>query len=135
MSRLGCWGVAGLIATAVFLADGGGGNAQPTSAAVGAARQGEVRVGNRTPYPVRVVVTKSDGSLEGAFWDFAPGEGGTEGIRLALADKPVTMGEGDVMTIFAVDGSRRYWGPNIFGKTAAPFWDGKRRQWSTVLRP
>lgn len=101
----------------------------------GSGRQGEVRVGNKTSYPVRVVVTKNDGSLEGAFWDFAPGEGGTEGIRLALADKPIMMTDGDVLTVFAVDGSRRYWGPNILGRTAAPFWDSKRRLWSTVLRP
>ncbi|MBC7882105.1 MAG: hypothetical protein H7Y37_12325 [Anaerolineae bacterium] len=99
---------------------------------------GELRVGNKTPYPVRVVVTKGDGSLEGAFWDFAPGEGGSEGIRLTLPDKPdkpMLLAEGDVLTIFALDGSRRYWGPNILGKTVAPFWDGKRKIWSTVLRP
>lgn len=99
---------------------------------------GELRVGNKTPYPVRVLVTKGDGSLEGAFWDFAPGEGGSEGIRLTLPDKPdkpILLGEGDVLTIFAVDGSRRYWGPNILGKTTAPFWDSKRKIWSTVLRP
>ncbi|AGY60733.1 hypothetical protein GKIL_4487 [Gloeobacter kilaueensis JS1] len=98
-------------------------------------RQGEVRIGNKTPYPVRVVITKADGSLEGAFWDFAPGEGGSEGIRLALANKPVLLGEGDVITVFTVDGSRKYWGPNILGRTLAPFWDGRRRMWTSVLRP
>lgn len=128
MSRVWRDGATALLVLGVLF----GGSAAAES---GNLRQGELRVGNKTPYPVRVIVTKSDGSLEGAFWDFAPGEGGTEGIRLALGDKPVLMTDGDVITVFAVDGSRRYWGPNILGRTAAPFWDGKRRIWSTVLRP
>ncbi|BAC91690.1 hypothetical protein [Gloeobacter violaceus] len=129
MSRLNPVQVAALVTLPVLLGCGMA-LAQPK-----AIRNGEVRVGNKTPYPVRVVVTKADGSLEGAFWDFAPGEGGTEGIRLALADRPIVLGEGDVITIFTVDGSRRYWGPSIIGRTNAPFWDAKRRLWTTVLRP
>lgn len=108
--------------------------AQPAVANL-STRQGELRIGNKTSYPIRVVVTKADGSLEGAFWDFAPGEGSLQGVRLALDDKPLVMVEGDVITVFSVDGSRRYWGPNILGKTGAPFWDSKRRVWNTVLRP
>jgi hypothetical protein len=133
MFRVRLFGAAVVLAIYVCLPTIAGAQ-QPTTSV----KLGELRVGNKTPYPVRVVVTKGDGSFEGAFWDFAPGEGGSEGIRLTLPDKPdkpILLAEGDVITIFAVDGSRRYWGPNILGKTVAPFWDGKRKIWSTVLRP
>ncbi|GAB4211478.1 MAG: hypothetical protein OHK0012_03990 [Synechococcales cyanobacterium] len=93
------------------------------------------RVGNRSPHPVRVVLLQRQGGSEPAHWDFAPGEGGSEGLLLSLGEEPLILRPGDVVVSFALDGSRRYWGPNVVGESVAPFWDPVRRIWSMVLQP
>lgn len=93
------------------------------------------RVGNRSPHPVRVVLLKRRGNGDPAHWDFAPGEGGSEGLLLSLEEDPLILEPGDVVVSFALDGSRRYWGPNIVGESQAPFWDPMRRIWSMILQP
>mgnify|MGYP001042939993 FL=1 len=106
----------------------------PTSA-----RTGSFRVGNRTPHPVRVVILmRSGGRLlnpETAHWDFAPGEGGSEGLVLSLGEKPLQIGPGDIVVAFALDGTRRYWGPNVVGESLAPFWNEESGSWSMILQP
>jgi hypothetical protein len=92
-------------------------------------------VGNRTEHSVRVVVLSRTLQIEPLNWDFAPGEGGREGLLLSLPNSKVRVDRGDVIVAFATDGSRAYWGPNVVGETEAPFWDGKRREWSMVLQP
>ncbi|NJK34885.1 MAG: hypothetical protein HC919_07995 [Oscillatoriales cyanobacterium SM2_2_1] len=99
------------------------------------ATQGSLRVGNRTDHSVRVVVLSRKLKIEPLNWDFAPQEGGREGLLLSLPNNKVRVDRGDVIVAFATDGSRAYWGPNIVGETEAPFWDGDRREWSMVLQP
>jgi hypothetical protein len=86
-----------------------------------------------------VVLTRQVSGVEGnvpAHWDFAPGEGGSDGLTLSLdAQQPFVVRPGDIIVVFAVDGSRRYWGPNIVGETLAPFWDGRDRTWTTIVQP
>lgn len=103
--------------------------------------QGSLRVGNRTDRPIRLVLLLRSGSrnawnqVEPLNWDFAPGEGGSEGLLLSLPNGKVTLSKGDIIFAFATDGSRAYWGPNIVGETDAPFWDKERQEWSMVLQP
>jgi hypothetical protein len=102
---------------------------------------GSLRVGNRTERSVRVVlfsrVTSQNvwQAIEPLNWDFAPFEGGKEGLILSLPNYKIAIGKGDVIFAFATDGSRSYWGPNIVGETDAPFWDNKNKEWSMVLQP
>jgi len=102
---------------------------------------GSLRVGNRTDRSVRLVlfsrVTSQNvwQAIEPLNWDFAPNEGGREGLLLSLPNYKIAIGKGDVIFAFATDGSRAYWGPNIVGETDAPFWDDKNREWSMVLQP
>ncbi len=102
---------------------------------------GSLRVGNRTDRAVRVVLLSRISSLnewkaiEPLNWDFAPNEGGKEGLLLSLPNYKVAISRGDVIFAFATDGSRTYWGPNIVGETDAPFWDTQNQQWSMVLQP
>ncbi|WP_218079904.1 hypothetical protein [Anthocerotibacter panamensis] len=98
-------------------------------------RAGPLRVGNATDLPLRILLTKADGSIHGAFWDLSPRRASREGLELVLPQGPLLVSEGDALVIFATDGSGRYWGPNILGFTRAPFWDSKRRMWSTLIRP
>jgi hypothetical protein len=42
---------------------------------------------------------------------------------------------GDVLVAFAQDGSRRYWGPYVVGKTTLPTWNTEQKEWSLVLQP
>jgi hypothetical protein len=98
-------------------------------------RLAPLRVGNNTDSPVRVLLTKTDGSLNGVSWDLTPQKANSEGQELTLANSTVQVNEGDLIFIFATDGSRRYWGPNLVGFTSAPFWDSKRKFWSTLVRP
>jgi len=102
---------------------------------------GSLRVGNRTDRAVRVILLSRITSLnewkaiEPLNWDFAPNEGGKEGLLLSLPNYKVAIGKGDVIFAFATDGSRTYWGPNIVGETDAPFWDTQNKEWSMVLQP
>ncbi|MFT0813037.1 hypothetical protein NW826_04325 [Synechococcus sp. OH20] len=113
--------------------------ASPSQTGPTSARTGSFRVGNRTPHPVRVVILmRSGGRLlnpETAHWDFAPGEGGSEGLVLSLGEEPLQIGPGDIVVAFVLDGTRRYWGPNVVGESLAPFWNEESGSWSMILQP
>jgi len=101
-----------------------------------------LRVSNQTPNAVRVVLMaqNSKGSsqtayLEPAHWDFAPGEGSQQGLILSLPGKNLSLKTGDILVAFALDGSQRYWGPYVVGKTATPVKRGQSGEWYLVLQP
>ncbi|MGA7955047.1 MAG: hypothetical protein WCA07_16165 [Gloeobacterales cyanobacterium] len=98
-------------------------------------RRGSLRVGNTTDLKVRVVLTKRDGSVAGAFWDYEPQEGSAEGVELSLGENPLVVQEGDILMAFSPEFPDHYWGPDIIGTTPAPFWDNKRKVWSALLKP
>lgn len=98
-------------------------------------RKGSLRVGNTTDLKVRVVLTKRDGSVTGAFWDYEPQEGSAEGVELSLGENPLVIQEGDILMAFSPEFPDRYWGPDIIGATPAPFWDNKRKVWSALFKP
>ena len=66
-------------------------------------------------------------------WDFVPREGHDSGLVLAVSDGHVKVQQGDVLTAFAQDGSRRYWGPYVVGVTDSPVWNSETQEWSLVL--
>jgi hypothetical protein len=70
-----------------------------------------------------------------AHWDFAPGEGGGKGLMLSLPDGKLQVQKGDILVVFAQDGSRRYWGPYVAGETASPAWNRTAREWQLILQP
>lgn len=119
--------------------------ATPTAPQRAIAQTGALRVSNQTDHPVRVALlsrhTKTrnaDGSErygEPIHWDFAPQEGSTKGLLLALpeGEADLQVQTGDVLTAFAQDGSRRYWGPYVVGETAAPVWNATSQEWDLVL--
>jgi hypothetical protein len=125
-----------LIATSPPSSSRQGGTSVLTSKSV---RTGPFRVGNRTPHPIRLVILLRSGSRltnpETAHWDFAPGEGGSQGLLLSLGEEPLQIGPGDVVVAFTLDGTRRYWGPNVVGESLAPFWDEASGSWSMILQP
>ena len=102
-------------------------------------KAGVLRIGNRTPYPLRVVLHRRSGDSASeipAHWDFAPGEGGRAGLIVSLQERePLVVHPGDVIVAFAIDGSRRYWGPNVVSETVAPFWNESDRSWTMILQP
>ncbi|MCF2970742.1 hypothetical protein L1047_05975 [Synechococcus sp. Nb3U1] len=111
----------------------------PSQGTTTSARTGSFRVGNRTPYPIRLVILMRGGERlinpETAHWDFAPGEGGSEGLVLSLGEEPLQISPGDIVVAFTLDGTRRYWGPNVVGESLAPFWNGESSSWSMILQP
>lgn len=101
---------------------------------------GSLRVSNQTKHPIRVVLLagatgKSTPYGQPAHWDFAPEEGRAKGLALSLPEKPLQLQPGDILVAFAQDGSQRYWGPYVVGKTTAPGWKAKGEEWQLVLRP
>lgn len=66
-------------------------------------------------------------------WDFVPREGHDNGLILAISEEHVKVQPGDVLTAFAQDGSRRYWGPYVVGVTEIPVWNSETQEWSLVL--
>ncbi|WP_293332668.1 hypothetical protein [Microcoleus sp. CAWBG58] len=100
---------------------------------------GSLRVSNRSEHPVRVALLskrqteKSYGKP--AHWDFAPGEGGGKGLMLSLPEGKLKVKQGDILVVFAQDGSRRYWGPYVAGETASPAWNPKAEEWQLNLQP
>jgi hypothetical protein len=131
-------------------------NATPNSIPV--VRQGQLRVSNQTAHPVRVVLLsqkfeppKQSGTInsnlssamidssslynEPAHWDFAPQEGSTRGLILSLPDGNLQVKDGDVLVMFAQDGSRRYWGPYVVGQMSLPVWNSETSEWQLTLQP
>jgi hypothetical protein len=119
----------------------------PTSnPAMIAARQGTLRVSNRSDHPLRVAllskqkpsVSKSGEVSEyqpPAHWDFAPNEGSSQGLMVSLPDRTIVLKKGDVVVAFAQDGSQRYWGPYVVGETNSPTWSSQKGEWELVLNP
>lgn len=101
------------------------------------AGKGTLRVGNLTEHPIRIVVQLRVNSTqtEPVNWDFAPGEGGTQGLQLSLPQDRVKLNKGDIIFAFATDGSRAYWGPNVVGESKSIAWQGDRGEWSFILKP
>jgi hypothetical protein len=115
-----------------------------TPSAVARAAKDGLRVSNQSPNALRVVLlshqsSKSSHSAQGerrpAHWDFAPGEGSQNGLLLSLPSEKLVLEPGDVLVAFALDGSRRYWGPYVVGETAAPLQSRSTLEWQLVLRP
>lgn len=104
-----------------------------------AIRQGVLRIGNPTSYPVRVaLLSKKAGESTyelPAHWDFSPEEGGVQGLLVSLPDRTLKLKQGDVLVAFAQDGSGRYWGPYVVGETALPTWNAKAVEWQLILQP
>ena len=100
---------------------------------------GSLRVSNRSEHPVRVALLskrqaeKSYGKP--AHWDFAPGEGGGKGLMLSLPEGKLQVKQGDILVVFAQDGSRRYWGPYVAGETASPAWNATAGEWQLTVQP
>ncbi|MBI4782162.1 MAG: hypothetical protein HY785_12695 [Oscillatoriophycideae cyanobacterium NC_groundwater_1537_Pr4_S-0.65um_50_18] len=108
-----------------------------------------LRVSNQTEYPVRVALLAQQPKAEAAenaakaksryeqpvHWDFAPGEGRAKGLKLSLPDGTLQLQDGDVLMAFAQDGSRRYWGPYVVGKTPLPTWNPTLQEWQLNLQP
>jgi hypothetical protein len=109
-----------------------------------AARQGTLRVSNRSDHPLRVALlskqkTSAPKSSEAseyqppAHWDFAPDEGSSKGLVVSLPDRTIVLKKGDVVVAFAQDGSQRYWGPYVVGETNLPTWNNQQGEWELVL--
>ena len=105
---------------------------------------GSLRVSNPTTHPVRLALLPVQSTAKSgkqpayglpAHWDFAPGEGGSRGLVLALPDGNLKLNRGDVLVAFAQDGSSRYWGPYVVGETGAPLWNSQRSEWQLILQP
>lgn len=116
---------------------------------VGADVQGSLRVSNQTDYPLRVALLHHQAGFDEldvavedeqtfgqpVHWDFAPGEGRAKGLILSLPTGELQLQSGDVLVAFAQDGSRRYWGPYVVGKTSVPVWNAATNEWQLILRP
>lgn len=107
-----------------------------------AAKQGALRVGNESEYPVRVALLFKGSEADKkapyeapAHWDFDPEEGGETGLLLSLPNRAIKLQKGDVLVAFAQDGSRRYWGPYVVGETSLPVWSAKTGEWQLVISP
>lgn len=100
------------------------------------AGQGSLRVSNRTEHPVRIALLATPaGDAEPVHWDFAPQEGSQNGLLLSLPTADLELKPGDILVAFAQDGSRRYWGPYVVGKTALPEFDAGLSEWHLILSP
>jgi len=108
---------------------------KPSSAGQG--QKGTLRVGNYTEHPIRLVLLlrqKGQPSTEPLSWDFAPGEGGKDGLQLSMPKAPVYIKQGDVIMAFATDGSRTYWGPTVVGETNTLAWQRDRQEWNLIIQ-
>lgn len=116
------------------------GDRSPSAATVNV---GKLRVSNQTEHPVRLALRRQlpgkSGNASPSFdepihWDFSPQEGGARGLLLALPSGNLQVQVGDVLVAFAQDGSRRYWGPYIVGKTSGLTWNAEIEEWQLVLQ-
>lgn len=114
-----------------------------------------LRVSNQTDVPIRLVLLPRSAQTSNSpnsagpgvpsrnlpvqpgaiHWDFAPMEGSTEGLILSMPNQNLKLESGDVLTAFALDGSKRYWGPYVVGATATPVRQGKPAEWGLVFKP
>lgn len=127
---------------------------QPSAFSPDAVPQGTLRVSNQTIHPVRIALLPRSADIdnqtqpsetpadetdspyeEPVHWDFAPEEGSAKGLLLSLPEGDLQLQEGDILTAFAQDGSRRYWGPYVVGKTAMPTWNSETQEWQLILQP
>ncbi|VXD25568.1 conserved hypothetical protein [Planktothrix serta PCC 8927] len=99
--------------------------------------RGSFRVSNLTEHPVRVALLSrsSPAIAEPVHWDFAPEEGSKEGLILSLPEEDLILKSGDILIVFAPDGSRYYWGPYIVGETSLPAWNPDGKEWQLVIQP
>jgi hypothetical protein len=91
---------------------------KPDASAI-AAKQGNLRIRNRSDYPVRIALlsrqpketsaksTAQNGFAVPAHWDFAPQEGSQSGLLVSLPNRSIRLKKGDVVVAFAQDGSQR----------------------------
>lgn len=117
----------------------------PQSSDAKAAISGALRVRNQTEQPLRVALLTQSATNSSAtskpkygepvHWDFAPGEGSSQGLILSLPEGNLKLHKGDVIVAFAQDGSRRYWGPYVVGETDAPLLNRKTSEWQLILQP
>jgi hypothetical protein len=115
------------------------------------AQAGDLRVSNQTEHPVRVALLAqipvnaaasedtsanegTDAYNEPVHWDFAPGEGSASGLLLSLPEGELQLQKGDILVVFAQDGSRQYWGPYVVGKTAQPTWSSGTEEWQLIVQ-
>lgn len=107
---------------------------------------GNLRISNRSDHPLRVALraralndansksTPTEKSFAApAHWDFAPQEGGENGLLVSLPDRAIKLKQGDVLVAFAQDGSQRYWGPYVVGETDLPRWNAQTKEWELTL--
>lgn len=100
---------------------------------------GTLRVSNQSSHPVRVILRRYTGDErvpnEPIHWDFAPQEGRVRGMILSLPKEDLRLRSGDILVVFAQDGSRRYWGPYIVGETEIPLWNQQQQEWMLPIQP
>jgi hypothetical protein len=124
----------------------------PPEANSAIAQSGDLRVSNQTEHPVRVALlaqipvnaaaSEDTSANEGTnayndepvHWDFAPGEGSASGLLLSLPEGELQLQKGDILVVFAQDGSRQYWGPYVVGKTAQPTWSSGTEEWQLIVQ-
>lgn len=110
-----------------------------TESAASNAQFGTLRVSNQSSHPVRVVLRRytgdSNASKETIHWDFAPQESRVRGMILSLPQQDLRLRPGDILVVFAQDGSRIYWGPYVVGETEIPLWNQKEREWMLPIQP
>jgi hypothetical protein len=123
----------------------------PPEANSAIAQAGDLRVSNQTEHPVRVALLAqipvnaaasedtsanegTDAYNEPVHWDFAPGEGSASGLLLSLPEGELQLQKGDILVVFAQDGSRQYWGPYVVGKTAQPTWSSGTEEWQLIVQ-
>ncbi|MGD1700563.1 hypothetical protein [Dapis sp. BLCC M229] len=100
--------------------------------------RGAIRVSNCTYRPLRIALlakSSEQSYQKSAHWDFAPGEGSSRGLILSLPETKLTLEPGDILVVFAQDGSRLYWGPYVVGETSFPIWNTETSEWQLILRP
>lgn len=98
---------------------------------------GALRISNQTSQPLRVALLYKQKAAYGepVHWDFAPGEGSSQGLLVSLPEGNLKLKKGDVIVAFAQDGSRRYWGPYVVGETEAPVLNQTTSEWQLILQP